>query len=462
MGSNPNPGNVGTVSPSQADMQLDSRKFAENALIQSKQEGLLLAVRARWAALAITAILLPFVNPNWDVLYYHFLLSLFALIGWVQLRLGSVGLSRKELFLMFCDLTLMTIICVLPNPFNPEVWPAAAVYKFNGFVYYFIFLAAATLAYSWRTVIAMSTWTAGLWTIGAIWVYLQPVVDIELTEAIRNATLDDPRLFALLDPNNVNFGARIQEISVFVIVAATLALAARRANNLLISHASVERERTNLARYFSPNVAAELAKNDEPLKQVRTQNVGVLFVDIIGFTEFADGRTPEEVITTLREFHGQMESQVFKHSGTLDKYLGDGLMATFGTPFAGDADALNAVRCVADMITTVDEWNARRLASGEPVIQASFGLHYGPVVLGDIGANRLEFAVIGSTVNVASRLEAMTRKMDCVLVASDQLVEQAKREEGVSEIDFASFSARGEQHIRGIEHPIPVWTRARS
>jgi class 3 adenylate cyclase len=71
-----------------------------------------------------------------------------------------------------------------------------------------------------------------------------------------------------------------------------------------------------------------------PPNSLRTQNVAVLFVDIVGFTAFADARTPEEVVPTLREFHALMEQEVFRHSGTLDKYLSDGLTATFGTPFA--------------------------------------------------------------------------------------------------------------------------------
>ena len=74
-----------------------------------------------------------------------------------------------------------------------------------------------------------------------------------------------------------------------------------------------------------------------------TQNVAVLFADIVGFTAYADGRDPIEVIGTLRQFHERMEREVFRHGGTLDKYLGDGLMATFGTPFAGDSDAGNAL-----------------------------------------------------------------------------------------------------------------------
>jgi adenylate cyclase len=235
----------------------------------------------------------------------------------------------------------------------------------------------------------------------------------------------------------------------------------RRSNDLLIRHAAVERERGNLARYFSPNVVEELSKNDQPLKQVRTQNVAVLFVDIVGFTAFADARTPEEVVRTLREFHALMEQEVFRHSGTLDKYLGDGLMATFGTPFAGEADASNALRCAQAMISAADRWNGERNGIGEAPLRVSFGLHYGPVVLGDIGRTCLEFAVIGSTVNAASRLEALTRALNCELVASDDLVKRAKAELGGADPAFRPLVAQASQPIRGLEHPIAIWTQAR-
>ena len=222
----------------------------------------------------------------------------------------------------------------------------------------------------------------------------------------------------------------------FLIVAMTLALAVRRSNALLISHAGIERERTNLARYFSPNVVEQLSGNDEPLKQVRTQNVAVLFADIVDFTAYADGRSPMEVIGTLRLFHERMEREVFRHGGTLDKYLGDGLMATFGTPFASDSDAVNALRCAQAMIGSIGELNRERKNRNEPPIRVSIGLHYGEVVLGDIGLNRLEFAVIGTAVNAASRLETLTREFGCALVASDDLVQQARTETDSSNADF--------------------------
>jgi adenylate cyclase len=446
---------------SRRDTKTDIVQFAQAALAAAKQEGLQLAVRARYVALAVIACLLPIINPAWEQLYYVALLGLFALLGWAQVRVGRVGVSRPELALLFCDLALLTFVIVGPNPLGSGHWPAAMQLHFGNFIYFFVLLSGATLAYSWRTVIAVGTWTSALWIIGVAWVWWQPDRNPALTARIAAAIGSDHRLFQLISPNSIVFGERIQEIVVFMIVAVTLAVAVRRSNDLLIRHAAVERERGNLARYFSPNVVEELSGRDEPLKQVRTQNVAVLFVDIVGFTAFADARTPDEVVRTLREFHALMEQEVFRHSGTLDKYLGDGLMATFGTPFVGKSDAINALSCAQAMMAAADRWNNQRKTAGESPIRVSFGLHYGPVVLGDIGLTCLEFAVIGSTVNAASRLEALTRALDCALVASDDLVRQARTELDSAEAVFRPLMAQAPQTIRGLEQPIAVWTQAR-
>ncbi|MDQ8732035.1 adenylate/guanylate cyclase domain-containing protein [Bradyrhizobium sp. LHD-71] len=447
------------VRPDRSRSQRETLVYAEAALAEAKQQGLRLAVRARWVALAVIAVVSPIVNPHWEVLYYEIGLALFALIGWAQLQVGEVGRSRRELFLMFCDLALLTFMIVVPNPWRAVDWPVASQFHFSNFIFYFVLLAGATLAYSWRTVVAMGVWTTGLFCIGLLWAWFQPV-DPAMTERIGTAIGGDQRLLRLVDPSSMNLPMRLQEIVVLLIVAATLALAGRRSNDLLLSHAALERERTNLARYFSPTVVKELSKNDEPLKQVRTQKVAVLFVDIVGFTAYADGKDPEEVIRTLREFHGLMEHQVFQHAGTLDKYLGDGLMATFGTPFSGVSDAWNALKCAQAMIATVADFNRERDRQGQPPIRAGFGLHYGPVVLGDIGAQRLEFAVIGSTVNAASRLEALTRELGCVLVASDALIEQVRIEIGEAEAGLGKLTRQPAQAIRGIELPMGIWIQA--
>jgi adenylate cyclase len=452
--------NLRSEAAGRAEAQQETQKFAEAAIAESKRQGLLLAVRARWVALAVIAVTLPIINTNWDVIYYVVMLSLFALIGWAQLKVGKVGPSQPELFLIFCDLALITLLTVVPNPFSAESWPIGMQFRFGTFIYFFVFLATATLAYSWRTVVAMGFWTSAVWAIGVGWAYLQPETHAELSERVRAAIGSDLRMFHIINPTAIDIRARFQEITVFLIVAMTLALAVRRSNALLISHAGIERERTNLARYFSPNVVEQLSGNDEPLKQVRTQNVAVLFADIVDFTAYTDGRSPMEVIGTLRLFHERMEREVFRHGGTLDKYLGDGLMATFGTPSASDSDAGNALRCAQAMITSIGEFNRERKNRGEPPIRVSVGLHYGEVVLGNIGLNRLEFAVIGTAVNAASRLESLTRELGCAMVASDDLVRQARAEPASSEADFVHLAAQPPRTIRGLEQPVGIWTCA--
>ncbi|MGR3616919.1 MAG: adenylate/guanylate cyclase domain-containing protein [Paracoccaceae bacterium] len=442
--------------PTEAESAADSA-YAATALEVNKREGLDLAVRARWIALSVTAVFLIFVNPHWSVVYYHLVLALLCLNGWFMRRVGQVGQSRTELLLLFLDLAIMTVGIVVPNPFSPQDIPVAMQYRFDNFQYFFIFLAAGTMAYSWRTVLAIGTWTAGLWSLGLLlaWWFANPVP--ELSEATTQAFGDYPMLATDLDPNNFRFTLRIQEVLVFVIVAITLGISTRRFNRLVLNNAGLERERANLSRYFSPNVVEELSHNDEPLKQIRSQNIAVMFVDIVGFTSLADGRDPYEVVELLRGFHGRMEREVFRHHGTLDKYLGDGLMATFGTPVAGEQDATNALACARAMTEVMERWNTERKRMGEPEIQAGIGIHFGETVLGDIGANRLEFAVIGTSVNVASRLEALTRVHKAKVVISDALRAQVEAEGEPGGL-FDGFKEHSGQDIRGIEEKMKIWS----
>lgn len=432
-----------------------SDSYTEAVLEHHKFEGLDLAVKARWVTMPVIGVLLLFIVPWPDVFYYEFILLLLCINGWWIRKMGRVGRSKMELFLIFVDLLVMVVGIIGPNPLSIGDWPQAMQYRFGNFQYMFLILAMGTLAYSWRTVIAIGTWTATIWAIAlglSIWL-TEPVPG--LSEAVRDALPGWPDLFHVIDPNNFDVRQRAQEIVVFLLVALTLGLTVRRFNRLMRSNAALERERTNLSRYFSPNVVDELSQNDEPLKQIRSHDIAVLFVDIVGFTEYAAARRPEDVIETLRDFHGLMEKAVFAHEGTLDKYLGDGLMATFGTPSPTEHDAQNALRCVRQMMADVDVWNDARIARGQPPLRVGFGAHYGPAVLADIGANRLEFAVVGNTVNVAARLESMTRGLNARLVISDGMRAEVLREGGDECLD--GLQKITDQDIRGVAEKLTVW-----
>lgn len=430
-------------------------QYTEAVLQKHKQEGLALAVRVRWFAMIVVGILLLFIVPRPDVWYYEGILFLIALNGWLMRKVGKVGLSRIELGLILFDLVLMTAGMIGPNPLSEHTWPHAMQYRFDNFKYFFIILAGGTLAYSWRTVVAIGTWTTGIWLVAlglSLWL-VDPLPG--LSEGMLSAFPDQPVMAQELDPNSYQISRRIQEVAVFLIVALTMAISVRRFNGLLRSNAALERERTNLSRYFSPNVVEALSTNDEPLKKTRNHDIAVLFVDIVGFTEFASSRKPTEVIETLREFHGLMETAVFSNGGTLDKYLGDGLMVTFGTPEPTDRDAINAIACIHAMMVALDAWNEDRITRGQPPLRVGFGAHYGPAVLADIGAHRLEFAVVGNTVNIASRLEALTRGLNARLVISDTMRDKVISQGGHD--DLRGLRQFPKQDIRGVEEKLNVW-----
>ncbi len=438
-----------TAGRNESDAEIPAHRHAQEALERNKREGMDLAVKARIGALSVTAVMLVFLNPNWDVTWYLFLLFCLVLVGLAQRRVGRVGQSGAELALLFADLLLMTLALLVPNPLQVDPTPTALIYNFEVFQYFFIILAAGVLTYSWRTIIAIGNWTMAMWLLGTLCVWWFGRTFPELTDAAHAMFPNNPDLARQFDPNNVNWDLRFQQVVVFVVVAVILAVAVRRYQNLVLDSAEMARERTNLARYFSPTMVEELSTKDEPLGQIRSHDAAVLFVDIVGFTAYSDGRPAQEVIETLRAFHARMESEVFAHGGTLDKYLGDGLMATFGTPLPLEDDAVRAVACVRAMVDRMQALNVARRADNLPEIDARFGLHFGPVVLGDIGANRLEFAVLGDTVNVASRLEAMTRSLDVRAIVSDATIAAAGDSDG--------FRRAPDQEVRGVTDPLAVW-----
>lgn len=436
-----------------------SNPFLAKALEDEKHQGHRFAVIARTIALGLVAILLPFLNMRLSVLFYEAMLLAFIALGWLQYRVASVGRSRLELALILLDLTLLTILFILPNPFLHEEIPTALSYRFDNFIYFFIILAVATLAYSWRTVWAIGTWVALLWLLGFVGVTLFGHEIPELSEAAAVAFAGHEIVASELDPNSIQPAVRVQEMVVFMIVAGILALKGWRSNQLLLRQANIATERANLSRYFPSSLVDVLASTEHDIGAVRTQDVAVLFTDIIGFTEFAERHSPQEVMELLRRYHAFVERAIFQNGGTLDKYLGDGVMATFGTPQTKPEDAANALKAALQLIEEAKAFNKDREANGLAAVEISIGVHYGPVILGDIGpSRRLEFAVVGDTVNVASRLEASTRELGCQCVVSEDLMRRAESSDAGIDPTRKAFLARPAITLRGRKTPIEIWT----
>ena len=399
------------------------------------------AARVRLIAVLAIAVWLGIEVPYPGFLYYHILMIGFVVFGYAPVWLQRAGLAapwQRYLFLLL-DSALLTFAVVVTNPWVAE-WqdtPRGIIQFLHNHVYFFVFIGISVFSYSPRVVVRSGIAAALAWTVGMLYILALPDTTLVVRPANWSAMTTAQRVEVLTDPSRINFAEVAKQDIMFLVTAAIL------------------------ARHFSPNMVDELARADRPLDAVRRENIAVIFVDIVDFTGASADEPPERIIGLLRDFHGRMANLVFRHGGTLDKFLGDGLMATFGTPRTADDDASRALACARGMAESVAEWNRERLRAGERPIEVGIGVHYGPVVLGNIGdENRLEFAVVGDTVNVASRLESLTRDLGVSLIASEALIAEVRATSGA--LALLEDLRPDERPLRGRAGTMPVWTLART
>ena len=356
------------------------------------------------------------------------------------------------------DTGLLVTALLYPNPLLDTPQPRQMMLRPGTFPFFYIFLAGTMMAYSRRQLIWTGLTVALAWGAAAWWIIRLPG---SLTPADFPAWQSMPpaaRLQYSQNPNFIDTTAVLQEILIFLVVTAILATVVWRVRQLAIRQADMESQRLNLARYFSPNIVEELTNTHNTFDDETVRHAAVMFVDIHGFTAMAEQLPPKQTLEFLRSFHGRMSHEVFAHDGTLDKFIGDGLMATFGVPKSGPQDATNAIACALAMRASIEEWNEVRRRIEYVPIKIGIGIHYGPVIMGDIGSEeRLEFAVIGDTVNVASRLEALSRDLDTAIVLSDDVMAAVYEHIDLGDPIFDGFREVPEQSIRGRLTGTIVW-----
>jgi adenylate cyclase len=206
-------------------------------------------------------------------------------------------------------------------------------------------------------------------------------------------------------------------------------------------------------RYVSADVAAEIWKNRDTITLVGEERVAtILFSDIRSFTAMTAGVPSQQVLTWLNRYLTAMDEVIKKNRGFLNKFIGDGIMVVFGAPLSEGPreDACRAVRCALEMLASVDKWNATK-PSGEPSLKIGIGIHTGQVTAGNVGSpNRLEYSVIGDTVNLASRLEALTKEFKSSIVLSPATWEHIRGQ-------FSTVSL-GDAQVRGFTDSIQLYS----
>lgn len=230
------------------------------------------------------------------------------------------------------------------------------------------------------------------------------------------------------------------------IATRTRHLVEQSAHDTILSEAA----RTRLGAYISPKVADVVLKESELRIGGEKQNVAVLFSDLRGFTTYAEALEPEEIVEQLNDYMRMMVDTISQHDGIVDKFMGDGIMAVFGAPIPGEDDAEQAIACGKAMMQAIGEHNRTRASRGLPPLRHGIGVHYGPVIAGNVGtAERAAYTVIGDTVNLASRLESATKQLPTDLVVSEATVRACRKEPGLTKF--------GEIQVAGREQSVVVY-----
>lgn len=327
--------------------------------------------------------------------------------------------------------------------------PPAFSLKAPTMLYLFIFIALRALRFEARYVLLAGGAGAAGWMLLASW-----------------AVFADPAMVTrdyvhYLTANAVLIGAEIDKVITILVVTVVLALALVRARRLLviaITEASAVQE---LSRFFAPEIASRITAAEQRLQpgHGEAREATVLTVDIRGFTQFSNSLPPSDLFGLLVEYQARMVPAIHKHNGSIDKFLGDGILASFGAPEPSDTHAADALRALEAIVAAADKWNRARHRQGLPELAFGVAAVAGRLVCGAVGdPTRLEYTVIGEPVNLAVKLEKYNKQIAARAVAPLETYDLALKQGFVPHQEPLILSA---QQIGGVEGDTDVVILAR-
>jgi len=329
-------------------------------------------------------------------------LAFYALFTAFRLHLahrGGLGPVVRALSVVV-DMALLTITIW---SFHLEYGQPAAFYlKAPTFTYFFIFIALRALSFSPGHVLLAGASAALGWLV------------------LLGYALAEPDGMGLVTRNYVEYmtsakiliGGEVDKIISILLVSVLLALAVGRTRKLLERAVAEQAASTQLARFFSPDVAERLIKADELLRpgEGESRDAAAMFIDLRGFTKLAATLEPPALIKLLGEYQHVAVPIIQQHNGSITTYLGDGIMVTFGATRPSATYAADALRCAEAMLDAMNAWAGERRARGAPAPGVGLGVEVGQVTCGAIGEEgRLEYAVIGDPVNRAAKIQNQTK-----------------------------------------------------
>lgn len=294
------------------------------------------------------------------------------------------------------------------------------------------------------------------------WLQAYALVFVVLTFVVLYSTAKEP-VSVLIEGANVQiefFAAPLNIVRLLMVALTGLILMflAFRTRGMLKRAISETVRRTMLSRYLPAQLAGRLSQGDSDNFLTGTStDAAVLFVDIRGFTALSEAMEPASLSAFLSEFRQIVTIQVHRNNGLVDKFVGDSVMAVFGAPESRGTDAEDALNCSTDILAAIQNWNVERRSENKEGVEVGLGVHFGEVFCGTVGdSTRLEFTVLGDTVNVAARLEQLTKDIGKPIAVSQEVLVAA----GIAPSAKTGWVIFGETSIRGRQRRVSVFTRS--
>ena len=380
-------------------------------------------------------------NPK-DELLDNVLVKCGILLMFISTVIGffriSVKSYNKYILIIACGMFLGFNIMVLGHQLNMFRMPSEQILG-PGRTLEHIFIVFPFFAL--LSLFIFRLWAVFLWLALSL---IQPVKDYFIFTRLEQVYFTSDAQLLANDGNAVSEGRFFDYVTLYSLYLVAIASVAFYTRWVLKSTVELEKSRANYSRYFSPDVRDEIesSTNNANEKSSRDLTVAVMFTDIVGFTKLSEKMQPKEVLELLSEYQTLMVDAIFQHKGTVDKFIGDAVMANFGTPKSHGNDAQNAFDCALLMNKKLSDWNIERGKKGLVKIEHRIGIHYGPCVAGNMGSEqRVEFAVIGDVVNVASRICDACKEFDTNFLVSLDLEKKVTHKEDNEKV--SNYKIRG-------------------
>ncbi|MGD8883597.1 MAG: adenylate/guanylate cyclase domain-containing protein [Desulfobacterales bacterium] len=324
--------------------------------------------------------------------------------------------------------------------------PPSFYLKSPTLLYVFIFIALRALRFEARYVITAGVVAAIGWSAMAVYATLA-------SGGMEVVTRD---YVYYLTSNSVLKGAELDKVITILTVTAIISVAITRAHKLLVKAVAEGAAAHDLSRFFSPEIASQITTAEQAITagSGKTRDAAILMVDIRGFTRLSSIIKPDDLVCLLAEYQSRIVPIIQRHGGTIDKFMGDGIMGTFGAAVTSPTYAADALKAVDDIMESATVWSTELENENKPPLKLGAAVATGRIIFGAVGdESRMEYTVIGDAVNLAAKLEKHTKSEGVRALCTEAAFDIAIRQGYQPPENREQRKARS---IEGVDNPVDI------